>query len=203
MSDINDLNLLEEMVEVDGAVNSEEFFNPPLPDDGVHKCLMRLGNNGIRANRGWEGKGSARKRTGAAFLDVHVQLKEVKENGEEGPTVGFDHLTSLVMQSVGTSRLHAAMDLAGFPLPARASLGEIKQALEAAIAQNPVIGVTTRWEAQVNDGTKEAQDWRTVLTGQKNFPQLANGKYDPEVVDNKSGQKARAQAQVVKYSRAV
>lgn len=206
MADINDLSLLNEVVEVDGQASSEEFFNPPLPDDGEHQVVMRLGNNGIRANRSWEGKGSARKRTGPAFLDVHVQLKAVGDNGAEGPTIGFDHLTSLVMQSAGTSRLHAAMDQFGFPLPSRASLGEIKAAVETAIAQNPQGVVVTQWEAQVNAGTKDSPDYQTVLKGQKNFPQNGTApdgkvKYSPEVTDPKSGQVVRAQVNIVRYGR--
>ena len=81
MADINDLNLLNEVVEVDGAASSEEFFNPPLPDDGEHEVIIRLGNRGVTADRQWDGKGSGRKRTGSAFLNVHVQLKGTGATG--------------------------------------------------------------------------------------------------------------------------
>jgi hypothetical protein len=201
MTDINQLDLLNEVVEVSEGASSEEFFNPPLPDDGEHLVVFRLGNRGIKADRQWEGTGKSRQRTGPAFLNVHLQLKEVKSTGEEGMTVGFDNMTSLIMPGPGTSRLHAAFDLAGFPLPSRCSLGELKAAVENALAQNPQAVAVTRWEAQVNHGTKESPDYQSILRGQKNFPPLGEGKFNPEVTDPKTGQTVRAQSQIVKYSR--
>lgn len=207
--DLNDLALLDEVVEIDGSASSEEFFNPPLPDDGEHEVILKLGNRGIKIDRQWEGKGTARKRTGAGFLNVHLQLVATGDSGGEGPTIAFDNLSSIVMQNAGTSRLHAAMDLAGFPLPPRATLAELKDSVEKAIAQNPKVIVTTRWRAQVNRGTKDAADYEDVLKGQKNFPpktdeagNVIEGKFDPEVTDPKSGQTVRAQVEVIKYGKA-
>jgi hypothetical protein len=206
--DINNLNLMDEVVEVDQNADSEEFFNPPLPDDGEHAVVFALGNRGVKADRQWEGKGKDRKRTGAGFLNVHLQLKQLKDSGEAGGTIAFDNLSTVVMDTnTGrTSRVHAAFDLAGMKLT-QTSLGGLKSEIERAITQSPKAKVVTRWEAQVNVGTKDSPDYQTVVTGQKNFPKLYDlngnetGKYNPEVLDPKSGQTVRAQARVIKYGR--
>ncbi len=205
--DLNDLSLLEEVIEVDGSASSEEFFQPKLADDGEHRVMLKLGNRGVQVMRQFNK--DSKKRDGAGFLNVHLQLVEMGDNGSEGPTVGFDNLTSIVMPNAGTSRLHAAMDLAGFPLPLRASIGELKQSVEAAIAQNPVATVTTQWRAQINRGTKEKPDYEDVVKGQKNFPPKIDnegntipGKFDPEVTDPKSGTSVRANVNVIKYAKA-
>ena len=205
--DINNLDLMNEVIEVDGAADSEAFFNPPLADDGEHEVIMALGNRGVKADRQWEGEGKARKRTGSGFLNIHLQLKGVKDNGEEGGTVAFDTLTTIVMESAGTSRAHAAFDLAGFKLQER-TLGGLMQEIQLAVAQKPHAKITTRWEAQVNTGTKEAPKYENVCVGQKNFPPLLDkdgndtGRHNPEVLDPKSGTMCRAQVRVVKYARA-
>ena len=201
MTDINDMNLLQEVCEVSESASAEEFFQPKLPDDGDHLVILRLGNRGIKVNRGWEGKGSARKRSGPAFLNVHVQLVGLKDSGEEAGTVGFDNLTSIAMGDGQLSSLHAVMELAGFPLPRHATLGDVKLATENALAQNPTVVAVTRWEAQVNRGTKDAPDYKDLLKGQKNFPPLGEGHFNPEVSDPESGQTVRAQARVVRYKR--
>lgn len=204
--DINDLALLQEVCEVDSNVDSAEFFNPPLPDDGEHQVIFKLGDRGVKADRQWEGKGAGRKKTGPAYLGVHLQLKALNAHGGEGGTVAFDQLTTLVMPNAGTSRAHAAFDLAGFKLTER-TLGGLKDEIERACAQGPKAIVTTRWEAQVNRGTKDAPDYETICVGQKKFPPVLDsqgnetGKYNPEVTDPKSGQVVRAQVRVVKYGR--
>lgn len=205
-ADLNDLSLMQEVIEVDGAANPEEFFNPPLADDGDHTVILRLGNTGIRVMRQQQKGDTGQTRTGPGFLDVHLQLKEVKASGGEGATVAFDHINTVVMESsVGrTTRAHMVFAVAGFPLTEK-SLGGLKDEMERAVAQNPQAVVTTRWEAQVNRGTKDKVDWQTVLVGQKNFPRLLDaqgnetGRFNPEVTDPKTGQVVRAQVRVTKY----
>lgn len=206
MTDINNMALGDEVVSVDPNASSEDFFNPPLPDDGPHEAIMRLGNKGIEETRKWEGRGSSRKKTGDPYLNVHVQLKAVKDGGGEGGTLGFDNLSTLVMDS-GTSRLHAAMDLFGFKLPATATITELRALIEQAMAQNPQGIVTTQWLAQVNRGTKDNPDYKDLCRGQKKFQPVLDsngeptGRYNPEVYDSQSELTIRAQAKIIKYAR--
>jgi hypothetical protein len=199
--DINQLDLLNEVVEVEGGASSEEFFQPPLPDDGEHLAILRLGDRGIKVDRQRsDSKNKSSDRTGPAFLNVHLQVKLLDAAGNETLSV-FDNLSSVVMQSAGTSRLHAVLDLAGFAAPGRMTLGELKTLTETALAQNPRVKVYTQWEAQteVPPGSKT---YVTVLKGQKKFPTTDAGKFDPDVIDPKSGQACRAQARIIKYARA-
>ena len=200
-ADINSLSLMQEIVEVDDAADSAEFFNPPLPDDGEYEVVLALGNRGVKADRQRDGKGANAKKTGPAFLNVHLQLKKVDPTtGGEGGTLAFDSLTTIVMGNSGTSRVHALFDLAGHKLPSRASLGELKTAIETAIAQAPHAMASTRWEAQYKDKDGNYQD---VLKGQKAFPPLPDAsdgskRFDPEVTAP-NGEKVRAQVRVTKY----
>lgn len=205
--DINTLSLMDEVVEVDGNVDAEQFFSPPLADDGEHEVFLGLGNRGIKADRQREGKGTGNK-TGPGFLNIHLQLKGVAQNGSESGTVAFDNISTIVMETnVGkTSRAHMLMDVAGFPIRER-TLGGIMQEISNAIAQKPKVTAVTRWEAQVNRGTKEKPEYENVCVGQKNFPPLLDkdggetGRHNPEVMDAKSGQLVRAQVRVVRYGR--
>ena len=192
--DINDLDLLNEPVEVDGSVNSDEFFTPQLPDDGDHLVTIALGDRGIKVAR--QKDKATGNRTGKGFLNVHLALTLVDDAGNKQGMV-FDNPTSVVFSS-GTSPLHVILDLAGDPAPASSTLGELKAHAELVFAQNPKIVVTTQWLAQVKNANGEYQD---VKKGQKNFPLLENGKYSPEITVPKTGETVNAQAKVVRYKR--
>jgi hypothetical protein len=218
--DLNDLSLLDEVVEVDGSVTSEEFFNPPLPDDGEHLVAIKFGSrdnnkSGIKIDRQYNKE--TKKRDGAGYWNIVFQLQGVKD-GKVGGTIAFDNLTSLVMPSVGTSRVHMALDGSFGPngskmtLPATMNggrpltLGELGEEIKQAVAQSPQSYVTTQWVASINRGTKDDPNWEDVLKGQKNFPKRIDadgnetGKFEPEIKDPKSGALIRAQIKVLKYS---
>jgi len=202
--DINDLALLEEQVEVTSGANPEDFFSIALPDDGTHTAVLHLGDRGISVGRQ---RASDGQKTGAAFLNVHLQARILGEDRKEGLSV-FDNPTSIVMQSAGTSKLHVILDLLGSSAPSPCSLGELKSHVEQVLAQSPQIGITTVWEAQVNRGSKEKPDYQTVAKGQKRFPSVLDsegnptGKFTPEVQDPRSGEIVKAQVRISKYSRA-
>jgi hypothetical protein len=214
-TDINSLDLMNEVIEVDGQVDADQFFNPPLADDGEHEVIINLGNRGIKADRQKEGKEG--KKTGPGLLNIHLQLKAAKDTGGEGGNVAFDQLTTVVMETnVGrTTRAHMVFDLAGFPLTEK-SLGGLMAEMNTAVAQKPHVLVTTQWEAQIKiENAKQAEmygkkigEYGTVCRGQKKFPPLLDkdgndtGRFDPEVLELESGQRIRAQVRVVKYARA-
>ncbi len=209
MTNINDLELLNEPVEVDGSVNSEEFFRPPLPDDGDHLAVLKLGDRGIKVDR--QREGDSRTKTGKPFLQVHLAEELIDDSGNKIGVV-FDQVTSVLMPNTGTTKLHAILDLCGDPAPARSTLGDLLTHTEAVIAQAPTVVVGTQWEARGEDtsqpeGSKDR--YYTILKGQKKFPAVLDesgeptGKYDPEIDDPKHpGEKVRAQVRVVRYKRA-
>lgn len=208
MIDINDPSLLNEPVEVDGAANSEEFFIPQLPDDGDHLAILELGQRGIKVDR--QREGDQRAKTGKPFLNVHLAGTLLDDAGNKAG-MAFDQVTSVLMPNSGTSKLHAILDLAGFPASARSTLGDLLNHVEAVMAQSPKVTVTTQWEAQAEDQSKpkdSRERYYTVLRGQKKFPPVLDGdgnptgKYNPEVEDPKTGEIVRAQVRVTRYKRA-
>ena len=205
--DINELQLRNEMMpEVDGTVQPEDFFAPPLPDDGEHQAVLRLGDRSTKIKR--QKDKETQQPTGNAFVEAHVMAKILDDAGVETITV-FDNPNSVVMQSSRTSRLHMVLRAAGFELPERPSFGEFEEFTKVALDQTPHVTITTQWQAQVNRGTKEKPVYKDVLTGQKNFKKILDadgnwtGKYDPEVMDPESHQKVRAIARIVRYGIAV
>jgi len=196
MADINDLLLTQE-IDV-GEVNPEAFFSINLPDDGPHTVILRLSSKGFIADRQRDGKRGAR--IGPAYLGVNTQLVGW-EDGQEAGTIAFDMLTTVPMQS-GGSRLHAVFALAGFDIPTKGTLADIKTAVEAALAQNPVVVAHTRWEAQINRGSQDSPDYKTIAKGQAAFPKYEGSeKHNPEITDPQTGQTVNAQVRVYKYTR--
>lgn len=204
--DINMMDLAAEPIAVsdDAVAAAQEFFSPPLPDDGDHLAVFKLGDRGIKVDRQ---RDSAGLKNGPIFLNVHAQLKILDDTGKETMSV-FDSLTSIAMQGSGISRLQSVLVLAGYADEVRAArnLADLKALVERAGSENPKVGITTRWEAQVNAGTKDAPKYENVAVGQKKFPPILGengepvpGKYNSEVTDPKSGEKVRAQARITKY----
>lgn len=213
MPDINNLALSQELGLVDENVDPASYFDIPILDDGDHVGTLTAGDRGVKISQ--QRNKATGKRDGVWFLNVHIQAK-----AEDGSGSAFDNLTTLLMR--GSTGVHAALALAGHRLPniatapasfeeeqAKEALEPLKNAIELALQQSPRLTFTTEWEAQVNDGTKEAPQYRTVATKQRNFKKILDpetgmetGKYDPQIQDGKTGQTARAQARIVKYSRA-
>lgn len=213
MPDINNLDLLNESVEVSGDVTPESFFSPPILDDGEHEAILHLGDRGIKADR--QADKVTGLKTGPGYLNVHLQAKTVDDAGNE--RIGcFDNPTSIVMQSVGTSRLHMILDAAGHKAPNNISLGELKEHTELALAQSPKVKIATQWEASAKVETQGQADasgtaigkYYTFLKGQKKFPPVLDengnptGKFQTQVQDPKTGLVGNAQVRIVKYARA-
>ena len=198
-NDINDLSLMSEPVEVDGSITGEDFFQPPIPDDGDHLARLTLGDRGIKASR--QKDKSTGQKSGKGFLMVHLAVELLDDSGNKVGVI-FDNPTSIVMESVNTSKLHAILDACGNPAPARATLGELLAHTEATLAQSPQVEVTTQWEARYNKGTDTDPDYKTLLKGQKKFPPKPDGGYERIVMDPETGERVTAQAVIRKYKRA-
>jgi hypothetical protein len=202
MPDINETDLLREEVETDSNADPNKFFAPPLLDDAEYECVLGIGDRGITVTK-QKDKNTGTK-TGPAFLTVHLHAKTVDAAGNVG-LGAIDNPTSIVMQSQGSSRLAIILQLIDVKVPGKCSLGELKQLAEQALAQNPRIKITTRWEAQIKlaDGT-----YQIIRTGQRNFPPELDGdgkptgRFSPEVVDPKTGIAATAQVRIQKYAKA-
>ena len=199
--DINLLDLADEVIEVSSDATPEEFFAPPLPDDGDHNAHLYLGDRGVKIER--QRDKATGDKTGPAYVGAHIQAKLLDDQGEEKLSC-FDQITSVVMEGVGTSRLHMMLKLGGVDVPSRTTFGELADLTRNALSQPFLIGVTTRWEAQEDMGNGR---YETVLRGQKRFPPILDengaptGRYNPEVTNPKTGTKVRAQAKIIRYGR--
>ena|SRR5579872_5241002 len=205
--DINNMDLSAEVIETD-QVSAEDFFKRLAPiDDGEHLMIATLSQRGIEVK---PSKPAANGQPAKPpFLMVNVQFQTTEEPKE----TCFDNPNSVVFTTRDgkrTSRLHMFLDALGAPFSG-SNLQELKDHCEQALAQNPQIWVTTRWEAQYEDQSKpEKSPDRFVVfkTGQKNFPPEIDadgqktGRYLPDVTDTKTGREGSARAQVQRYRKA-
>jgi len=186
--DLNDLSLWDQEVEYNPEAELTTSVIPP--DDKRHVVKWKLGSRGIG-----EPKKSA---NGKVFFSAHLQGNIVAPGEYYDNAAIFDQLTSIVFES-GTSGMHAWLKGIGQPAPGRCSLGELKQRVMDALASEPMCRVRGRWEASVKTGTNSNGKaiYETKLKKMRNFPQLADGRYNSEV--DIDGQTVRAQFAVQDY----
>lgn len=212
--DINSLELDAEVIETGAGVSDDEFFKPPIPDDGLHTVTVALGADGLSVDR--QRDKSTGDKTGPLYLKAHLALTLVDDAGNRTGTA-FDRINSIPI-SGGKSRLQAILGLCGAATGAASTLGALKTLAEETFAQSPRISVVTAWEASAKAETQEEVTqalaahyakkldiggYYTFLRGQKKFPlNEATGKHERTVVNPITGADADAQVRVVRYERA-
>lgn len=211
MPDINDLSLLSEIIEVDGEIPAD-WFKLELPDDGDYNARIKMTTRGIeilREKTEAERKAKVKDGTGPGYLAVHAMFTILDPNGQETRLSAFkDFFDTRIEERKGvrTSPVHAAFALAGFPLHSAKNLADLKQAIEVALAQNPVVGIRVRQSAQGKvTGAGGKVSYEMVFSSQKAMPPILDengnptGRHETEGIDPKSGQAWKAQARVTEF----
>jgi len=206
--DINDPRLQKEMVE---ANPDADFFElpPPPPDDQDYLVKVVLGEKGIVSNK-QKRKGDAEgKPTGPYFLNVALECHILDPGQTWDNAKLFENATSIIMQSSGTSYLHAILRALGYPAVGKMPLagpGSLAEHALSVFTSDATCMVSGKWEARAQTATGE---WITVRKGMKNFPpidpkDLAQG-YSPyaDIMDpitrRPTGEQARAQFRISKF----
>jgi len=210
--DINDPRLQAEMVE---ANPDADFFElpPPPPDDRDYLVKVVLGEKGLIAKR-QSRKGDATGRpTGPYYLNAALECVILDQDQPWDQAKLFENATSIIMQSSGTSLLHAILRALGYPALGRMPLtgpGSLAEHAISVFTSDATCMVSGNWEArtQLPDKTGDLE-WVTVKKKMKNFPLIdpANpqaGHYPyVEVIDpttrQPTGEMARAQFRISKF----
>ncbi len=203
--DLNMLDLSQEAVQTDN-VSAEDFFRRLAPmDDGEHECTAKMAERGIEVKPRKTVDGVEKP----AFLMVNVQFTTLDDGSGKPSQTCFDNPNSVVFTTQTgqrTSRLHVFLDALGAPFQG-SNLQELKDWTEQTLAQNPRVGVRTKWEAQIETDKSGKDKYKVVKAGQKNFPQMKDaegnptGEYNPVVTDPQTGKEATARAQVQGYRK--
>jgi hypothetical protein len=206
--DINDPRLQQEMVEANPDADFFELPAPP-PDDRAYIVKVMLGDKGIVASR-QKRKGDVEGRpTGPFFLNAAIECHIMDPDQPWDNRVLYENATSIIMQSSGTSLLHAILRALGYPALGRMPLtgpGSLAEHTLGVFSSEPQCGVEGKWEARAQNAKG---DWITIRKGMKNFP-LNNPSnpdegYSPlvEILDpitrKPTGEYARAQFRISKF----
>jgi len=207
--DINDPLLQAEMVE---ANPEADFFElpPPPPDDRDYMVKVGMGDRGMTVKRQMRKGDAEGNPTGPLFLIVALENRIIDPDQIWNDAPLFDNATSIIMNSSGTSLLHAILRALGHPALGRMNLSELRDHALSVFSSELTCGVSGKWEASIEDQNPKAKKkYRIVRKGMSNFPLIDPAHpelgYSPyaEVIDSDTkrptGDTVRAQFKINRY----
>lgn len=192
--DINDLQLADEQVDIDG--DADAFAGPPPPNDGDHRVKLSVGKRAVSGGKDKKGR---------PFYMVDTNAKILAGDFEN--RILFDNVSTMVMDSSGTSRMAGVLKALGEPVGGRTSIVELSRAYVNKLTGEPEVLVQSQWTAYCADcksdfdssGGKRGKKNGIVLRGQKRFPQDANGGHRHVVECPNCGSVLNARAEIIAY----
>lgn len=192
--DINDLQLADEQVDVNG--DADAFAGPPPPDDGDHRAKLSLGKRAVT---------SGKSKNGGLFYMVDVNAKIIAGAFEN--RILFDNASTMVMQNTGTSRMAGIMKALGETISGRTSIVELTRNFVAKLTGEPEVIVQSQWTAYCQDCNEENKNSNgkrgkkggVVLRGQKRFPENGDKSHRAQVECPNCGSLLNARAEIVAY----
>ena len=170
---------------------ADAFAGPAPVPDGTHLAKLALGQRGFQTGR---------TSTGNAYVMAHIEGRIVAEGESFDNFPVFDSVSSLVFDN-GTSKMAGVLKATGETIPSRTTLKDFANAFGTVLAGNPLVKITTRWEAYCKECPgKAGKTGKVVLRGMKKFPQLDSGAYRHTIDCPECGTPLSAQAKPVKYS---
>jgi len=194
--DTLDAGLVQEHVEINPEANP--MAAPPPPDDGIYRVKLIAGDS-------WDHKETKKNKAGEsrAYLATQFSAQILADGTQNNNKRVFGRVNTLTFDGKNEMAYILIQVYGGTP-EAKARVTQLDnyvklaQAFKAALAGEPVIRLSTKWVARYNAGTKEEPDYKTAKSGQKNFPQLANGTFNHIIDVPKFGEVA-AQAVIQDY----
>src|SRR5258708_2386414 len=142
--DLNDLQLADEQVDING--DADAFAGPPPPDDGDHRAKLSMGPQKVLGGKDKNGK---------PFYMVSTQAKITVGPWEN--RIVFDNPSSMVMQNTGTSRIAGILKATGNPVSGRVSTLEVVRKYADVLVGEPESIIQTQWTAYCKDCQDEAK----------------------------------------------
>lgn len=166
--DINDLQLADEQVDLNA--DADAFAGPPPPPDGDYTVKLSVGKRAVTQGKAKGGK---------LFYMVDTNGKVIVGPFEN--RIFFDNVSTMVMDSSGTSRMAGVLKALGHPVGGRTSIVELTRQYVNVLTGEPSVTVQTQWEAYCADcksdydssNGKRGKKGGIVLRGEKRFPQNA------------------------------
>lgn len=199
-----DSSLIEETIEISADANP--LAAPAPVDDGVHRVKLAVVENS------WEGKETRPNKTtgnSQAYISCKVTGTVIAEGTKNNNKRLFENLNTLVFDGKSVMGYILLQVWGGKDnAQARHKLEQLKNYVDLAkefkkiLSSEPIVKVSTKWVARYNAGDKDDPDYKTALSGQKNFPMLKPG--SPEagfnhIVQVKNHGEASAQAVIQDY----
>lgn len=193
-----DSSLVQENIVLNPDVNPMEA--PPPVDDGVHRVKLTGAQDWKPGDTKPNKNGDTQPYLSTQFSGV-VIAEGTKNNNKRVfgrvNTLAFDgksEMAYILLQVYGgKDNEDARAKIAGLK-----TFVDLAKAFRNAIAGEPIIKVSTKWQARYNAGTKEAPDYKTAYSGQKMFPSDGNGG-NKHIVSVKGAGDVAAQAVIQDY----
>lgn len=192
--DLNDLQLADEQVDLNA--DADAFAGPPPPNDGDHLAKLSMGKRAVTGGK---------DKRGRPFYIVDTNAKLIA--GAFDGRILFDNVSTIVMDSSGTSRMAGVLKALGHQVGGRTSIVELSRLYVNTLVGEPQVTVQSQWTAYCADckaeadasGGKRGKKNGIVLRGEKRFPQDANGGHRHQVECPNCGSMLNARAEVVAY----
>ncbi len=193
--DTLDASLVEEIIEINGEANAME--GPAPVDDGVHRVkLLPLESSEVEVKETNPKKGG----TPTPYIGFRFSGSVIDEGGPNNNKRIFGRVNTLVFDGKSEMAQYIKVAKGGGPdavayVSTLNNYVKLAQAFKEVLASEPIIKVKTRWVAARKE---EDGSYKTVLSGQKKFPQRADGKgYQSTIFDQKSQAEINAQVEIV------
>lgn len=195
--DINDLQLADEQVDINA--DADAFAGPPPPPDGDYLVKLSVGKRAVTSGK-----------TGAGKLFYMVDTNAKVIAGAFENRIFFDNVSTMVMDSSGTSRMAGVLKALGQSIGGRTSIVDLTRTYVNTLTGEPSLSVQTQWEAYCADCKSDFESSKgkrgkkggIVLRGEKRFPQNENGGHRHQVECPNCGAMVSARPGVIAYKAA-
>src|SRR4029077_18153767 len=197
--DINDLQLADEQVDING--DADAFAGPPPPPDADYTVKLKVGKRAVTGGKDKKGRPFYMVDTNATIIVGPFENR-----------ILFDNASTMVMDSSGTSRMAGILKALGEPVGGRTSIVELTRQYVNKLTGEPAVVAQTQWTAYCADcksdfessNGKRGKKNGIVLRGEKRFPQnAANGdgtqSHRHQVECPNCGSRRRARAEIIAY----
>jgi hypothetical protein len=170
-----DETLIQETIEINPEVNP--LAAPPPFDAGVYRAKLSVVDNSFGKKYTKENK-----KTGMTqpFIFCRIKAEIVAPGTNVDGRVVTEYVNTLVFDGRSVMA-YVLQNIWGNTPEAKERVRQIQNYVELAklfrstLAGEPFVRIKSDWSAQYNIGTQEEPNYKTVLTGQRNFPPLKDG----------------------------
>lgn len=189
--DINDQTLEVEELNVD--VEADQFAALPTVGEGIYRAKLIQKKPSTDVDSLWIKVHGTKKNPNVTYLKTGIEARIVEPGNRFDDWPVFDNFVStMVQQMTGTNKIVGIIKALG-EHPVSLNDVALAQQLTALLAAEPTVRISVTWEGYCESCEK------TVLRGEKRFPQNGHGGHLNTAECSKDGTQIVAQSRIDKY----